>query len=452
MLQDLPEQEYDVVVLGGGFAGAAASRHLTRAGYSVLVLEARDRLAGRMWTEEGWHDGQPLEWGGAFMLDRAAYPLVWDEIDAADLPLAWGSLEPTELVWVSCGERRTGPLPVPLDEVASFERLVVHLDALAAQIDPDLPVEEQDLSHLDVSWRDLVGHLDLGPHTLELWRTHIATLAGDDWDVPSALPLLISIAEAGSVAAATFFDAPYDTPMARTLGPQLARGTWSLYEAIAAGSDADVLLGCTVRSVHHDTDGARVETSRGSARARAVVCALPISVLGRVGFEPGLGSQLRQLAQEGVAGQAEKVTVYVSGCPRPFYGHGTPPGGGFATASTTWHEGDRAVVVGFTSAPGALDLDDHEAVAAALEWYVPGIRVERVASHDWAGDPFAGGTWSYVRPGQTALRPAARRMTGCVAFAGSDFDVRLGVEGALHTAGLAASEVDAFLAQAPARI
>ena len=43
-----PAGDYDVAVLGGGFAGATASRRLTQAGLRVIVVEARDRLAGRM--------------------------------------------------------------------------------------------------------------------------------------------------------------------------------------------------------------------------------------------------------------------------------------------------------------------------------------------------------------------------------------------------------------------
>lgn len=437
--------DYDVAVLGGGFAGAAASRRLTQAGLRVIVVEARDRLAGRMWSQSDFHDGHVVEWGGAFMIDRDTYPLTWREIDDAQLPLEWGSTEPTQLIWLSEGERRTGPIPVPLDELASLERLLVRLNELASRVDASRPAEEQDLSELDVPWPKLLEGLNLGPHTRDLWRAHIATLAGDSWDVPSALPLLYSIARAGSVAGASFFAAPYDTPMARTLGPQLARGTASLYDAVMSTSTADVLLGASVQAVDDGPSTATVSTTAGTVTARAVVCALPIGVLSAIRFTPELAPELQALAAEGVAGQAEKVTVFVSRCPEPFYGHGITPDGGLATASTTWHDGDRAIVVGFTAEPGALDLNDADAVEASLRHYVPGIVVDEVAWHDWSNDPFARGTWSYVRPGQTPLRPAARQPRGRLTFAGSDFDARLGVEGALYTAGLAAEEVVALL-------
>lgn len=436
-----PQGPYDVAVLGGGFAGATAARRLTRSGLRVLIVEGRDRLSGRMWSQPGFFDGHTVEWGGAFMLDRPSYPLAWQEIDDHGLALEWGSLERTELIWLSGGERRVGPMPIPLDELASFERLIVRITELAKRIDVDRPIEEQDVADLDVPWPTLLADLPLGPHTRELFAAHVVTLAGDDWHVPSALPLLQAVAASGSVSAATFFAAPYDTPMARTLGPQLADGTGALFEAVLSGSDADVLLGVTVTAVTDEGDQVRVTTSTGEITVPAVVCALPIGVLSNVAFSPALSPELQALAEQGVAAQAEKLTVFVSNCPEPFYGHGIPPEGGFATASTTHHAGDRAIVVGFTSEVGILDPGDSAAVEKALQHYVPGIRVEAVAFHDWAGDEYSRGTWSYLRPGQTTIRPTARRPHGRVTFAGSDFDTRLGVEGALHTGGLAADEV-----------
>src|ERR1700689_2700942 len=63
----------DVVVIGAGFAGLVAARELGRAGFGVLVLEARDRVGGRTWTDRRL--GHDLELGGTWV-----EPPTWAEM------------------------------------------------------------------------------------------------------------------------------------------------------------------------------------------------------------------------------------------------------------------------------------------------------------------------------------------------------------------------------------
>ncbi|MDT7642762.1 MAG: hypothetical protein QOC67_6063, partial [Pseudonocardiales bacterium] len=58
-------ESYDVVIVGAGFAGLTAARELSRRGYSVLQLEARDRIGGRTWTDDRF--GRELEMGGTWV-------------------------------------------------------------------------------------------------------------------------------------------------------------------------------------------------------------------------------------------------------------------------------------------------------------------------------------------------------------------------------------------------
>ena len=73
----------DVIVIGAGAAGLAAARDLSRAGRNVLVLEARNRIGGRIHTirEAGWP--LPIELGAEFVHGRP--PETWDIIRAAGL-------------------------------------------------------------------------------------------------------------------------------------------------------------------------------------------------------------------------------------------------------------------------------------------------------------------------------------------------------------------------------
>ena len=63
---------YDVIVIGAGAAGLAAADVLSRAGRSVLVLEGRDRVGGRVWTRRMAGLALPVELGAEFLHGEAA--------------------------------------------------------------------------------------------------------------------------------------------------------------------------------------------------------------------------------------------------------------------------------------------------------------------------------------------------------------------------------------------
>jgi phytoene dehydrogenase-like protein len=81
-MSDLPGH-CDVVIVGGGAAGLAAARHLTAAGIEVVLLEAADRLGGRIVTDNV--DGFLLDRG--FQVINTAYPALPDFVDVERLGL-----------------------------------------------------------------------------------------------------------------------------------------------------------------------------------------------------------------------------------------------------------------------------------------------------------------------------------------------------------------------------
>ena len=77
-------QNYDVIVVGGGFAGVTAARDCEKNGYRTLLLEARNRLGGRTWTTE--FDGSSIEYGGTWVYNNQ--PFVWTEVERYGLEIA----------------------------------------------------------------------------------------------------------------------------------------------------------------------------------------------------------------------------------------------------------------------------------------------------------------------------------------------------------------------------
>ena len=142
------ELNRDVVIVGAGAAGLTAANELRKAGLSVAVLEARDRVGGRLWTDV--IDGAMLEIGGQWVSpDQDAL------IDTlADLGLeTYERYREGDSVYINeAGEltRFTGEIfPVPAATEKAMVELIEKLDALVAQMDPDRPWEHPDAEALD---------------------------------------------------------------------------------------------------------------------------------------------------------------------------------------------------------------------------------------------------------------------------------------------------------------
>ncbi|MFC7740008.1 flavin monoamine oxidase family protein [Nocardiopsis composta] len=99
------QEKTDVVIVGAGVAGLIAARELGRSGLRVTVLEARDRLGGRVWTDERL--GRPLEIGGTWV--HWVQPHVWAEITRYGLPVTRGP-RAQEAYWLAGDEVRKGTL------------------------------------------------------------------------------------------------------------------------------------------------------------------------------------------------------------------------------------------------------------------------------------------------------------------------------------------------------
>src|ERR1700754_4927116 len=96
----------DVVVIGAGFAGLIAARELGRAGLGVLVLEARDRVGGRAWTDRRL--GRDLELGGTWV--HWVQPHSWAEMTRYGRAVT-RSPAVEEAYWLGAGDApRTGTL------------------------------------------------------------------------------------------------------------------------------------------------------------------------------------------------------------------------------------------------------------------------------------------------------------------------------------------------------
>jgi monoamine oxidase len=137
----------DVAVVGAGLAGLTAARDLVKAGKSVVLLEARDRVGGRTLN----HDlggGQVVEAGGQFVgptQDRIL--ALAAEVGVKTFP----GYSPGDNVYIADGsaQRYTGDIPPDLAGVADLALLVTRLDQIAAQVPVDEPWNAPNAQLLD---------------------------------------------------------------------------------------------------------------------------------------------------------------------------------------------------------------------------------------------------------------------------------------------------------------
>ena len=100
-----------VLVIGAGIAGLSAAHHLKLAGIDAIVLEARDRIGGRVWTDREFAD-IPVEFGAELIHGRTAEVNTWEWVEKLDLATwHWNKIDDSMIRmedgrWLTMGEAR----------------------------------------------------------------------------------------------------------------------------------------------------------------------------------------------------------------------------------------------------------------------------------------------------------------------------------------------------------
>lgn len=447
MAQKMSNQTADVVVIGAGVAGLAAAQSLCHAGLKVRLVEARDRLGGRIFTRRRSATAAPLELGAEFIHGRP--PEVWEIVERAGLRthevagarwrLEQGRLAPANSSW------------------AEIESIFQRMDPAA----PDQSFQE----FLEQRCGDC-------PEEIKTWATGYVEGFHASHAGRISVHSLILCGRA-------------DEEIEGHRGFRLLDGFDTLVDSLHAFINPDLLtlhLNTVVSEISWSKGAVEVKTQSAAGesapvfRAPAAIVTLPLGVLqappgspGAVHFMPEPTDKREALGKLEM-GAAIRVVLQFR---RRFWQDETlvrtPHNQGLADMSflfsreewfpTWWTSASTgtAMLTGWAAGPHGEKLSgqgDAFVVERALEGLgrifglTPQVLrglLQEAHVHDWQSDPYSRGAYSYALVGgEDAARTLAAPVEGTLFFAGeaTDFAGHIGtVHGAIASGRRAARKI-----------
>jgi monoamine oxidase len=438
----------EVIILGAGAAGLAAARILSEAGRSILILEARERIGGRIHTIEDTAFGAPVELGAEFIHGNP------------------------EVTWKMVREAKLVAVDLPFDHRVRRGGHLSHLEDLSAELGKVMG----GLAHLgrkDMSFAEYLRHRQSSPRLRDACRFAVNFVEGFDAADPERISAK-SLAEEqkgiGDVGGETQF--------------RLLKGYGALVDFLHRSLDRkriEIRLKTRVTEISWSKSKVEIRTEEAGGvkifRAPRVLVTLPLGVLqvppemtGCVRFTPEIAEKRRAAMQLGSGPIVKAVMKFRE----PFWEEKS------AARSARTDEGLRdavfmhdpdapfptcwtarplrvAMLTAWAGGPKALalaGLSRREMKLAAIESVAElfGQHASKITSlidgfhfYDWASDPLSRGAYSYMTVGGSRARGVlAKPIDGTLFFAGEATDTSgpaSTVAGALASGQRAAKEL-----------
>ena len=405
---------YDIAVIGAGAAGLAAGLALQGTGRKVIVLEARDRVGGRAFTDTRTL-GLPFDCGAHWLHAAAQNPFtrIAGRLGARyDANTSW-----EDWTLYAAG----GAVPEPVIEEAGD-----YIDQVLGRID------EAGAAGLDVAFSDFIPP---GNRWNPLLRQIVGQITSHDPRDCSTLDSWRYEDEGG------------DFPLEDGYGALVARHAAGLH----------VTLSTPVSHVDWSGPDVKITTERGTLRAGAIILAVPVNVLiaGLIRFSPALPVALTQAFHDCPMGVSEKLAILLD---QPVEGTEHLHGDVIDLSGATRQPFNlyvnpfgRPLLVSHMAGTYGREMErlsDAEIMAVALDALSEAFgasiakRVVKTLRTHWASDPFTLGGYSHARPGRADSRRVFSEPVGeRIVLAGEHCSIPFysTVHGA-HLSGIAAAE------------
>lgn len=441
----------DVCVVGAGFAGLTAALRLRQAGLEVAVLEASDRLGGRVFTEY-LPEGTPIERGGAWLgpgQDRA-YALV-AELGGTTYP-TWAKGEHLLVVDGVVGRYRgTTPSMIGAVQLVNLGIGIARLDRMAKRVPLDAPWTASQASRWDATTLAAWLQRNVLPGTgRRLLSQVLADVFTSDPSEVSLLQALFLLHSHQDFTHLTSIEGGAQQD-------RVAGGLGALLARIEDRLGSPVHLRSPVHAIAQSCDGVDVTATSLAVRAKRVVVAVPAAVSARIAFDPPLPLDRAQLMRRMPLGAIYKLAVLYDA---PWWRDA-----GFSGQSL---DADSPLPLtldacGATHPPGILNLFSSGRSARALSTATPDERRRLAISvltkrfgpraadtigyveQDWAATPWIeGGMVSRLGPGVlTEFGASLRKSVGRLHWAGTETATITfgGIDGAIRSGERAAAEI-----------
>lgn len=301
--------DVDVVVVGAGLAGLSAARKLVGAGKTAVVLEARDRVAGRN-MGSFLSNGVPVEMGGQWV--GPTQDVVLELIKELGLE-TFPSFDTGDTLTVfdnNVVRYADNSYGLPAGSASEVGRLWEQLESLASTVATEEPWQTEGAPELDRQTLDswLVANTE-DSLARRFFRLLVPALFSAESPELSLLHFLFYVKSGTSL----------DSLMNTKGGAQESRvvgGTHLISERMSAALGDAVRLGSVVRTIRQDETGVVVEYEGGSVTAEHVIVAVPQTLAGRLRYVPPLPPLRDGLTQQMPAGAVIKFQI---GYDTPFW-------------------------------------------------------------------------------------------------------------------------------------
>ena len=409
-----------VTVIGAGLAGLSAAYELHRAGWKVSVLDARDRVGGRVYSLRSFSNGLVAEGGGEFIEESHSRMLAYARQFNLQLGRA-GSWQGQDADW-GAFDGKAGPMADAgiwganlHDEVEKIWLALAELGELIP--DPHQPQAARGAEYLDTrSTADWIDSLDAHPLAKLDFIQHIRS----EYTCEPERQSLLDLARNAAM---------YYSTMERNINYRVVGGNDLIPRALAKILP-DVRLNAPVMSVRALPDAVEVTYKQGDSHSSIssafAVLAIPLTTARLMEFNPPLPDAHQRMVNELSYGAVTKVLVEYR---RRFWDE-RGWNGHLATDAPivlTWHatshvENEHGILTVYTGGDAGAKLaalSDEERIRVAvaeIEKLFPGSSdlIECTATIAWPNEPYTRGSYAALAPGQvtahwkTLFEPAGR--------------------------------------------